>query len=355
MRPLTKIVLFAAATAALLPGTSADARVRIRTVLVPTAATTTARGLARLALVSASDGKFEVIAKHLDRDARYEVIVGGVRVADLLTNGGGGGKARFRTRPRNASEMPLGFDPRGTTIVVRSTGGDDVLANSFPDDSPSAGEVVCCLPDDGGTECEDRTSGECAAQGGTVVTDATSCLPNPCAGAPPVGDDDDMVCCLPDDSGPECEDRTQDACLTAGGTMVGGASCATNPCTPIPPVGGDIICCLPDTGGDDGNECEDLSAKACVAAGGTPSTATSCLPDPCNATSLPPDEIACCVPSPTDGFECETETAAACAAAGGAPAPTGTCLPDPCGGSSGGGGDDGSGHGGSGSGGSGRG
>jgi hypothetical protein len=38
-------------------------------------------------------------------------------------------------------------------------------------------------PDDSGPECEDRTVDECAAQGGTVVAGATSCLPKPCDGA----------------------------------------------------------------------------------------------------------------------------------------------------------------------------
>ena len=47
---------------------------------------------------------------------------------------------------------------------------------------------------------EDRTAAECAARGGAVVS-AGSCMPNPCGGTPPVGTA--VVCCIPDDTGPE--------------------------------------------------------------------------------------------------------------------------------------------------------
>jgi hypothetical protein len=336
MRNRTQFLAITALCASMLVASPALARKPVRTALTSTGADDNATGRAMLRLKSASEGKFEIVARHLDPDATYEVIVGGVRVADLVTNGGGNGKVRFRTRPRGTKDLPLGFDPRDTTLTVRSAAGDDVLATTFPDDDPTDdADVACCLPDDSGTECEDRTADECAAQGGTVVAGATSCLPNPCAGATPVDDDGDIVCCLPDDSGAECEDRTQDACLAAGGTVVNATSCTPNPCAPVPPAGGDVVCCLADRGGDGLNECEDLSADACTAAGGVVSDATSCMPDPCNTGTPPADEIACCVPSVTDGFDCESRTADACTAAGGSPAATGTCMPDPCGGTSG--------------------
>lgn len=44
-----------------------------------------------------------------------------------------------------------------------------------PDD-----DVRCCVPDDGGTECEDRTPAECAARGG-VNLGPGSCSPDPCS------------------------------------------------------------------------------------------------------------------------------------------------------------------------------
>ncbi|MGH7895162.1 MAG: hypothetical protein ACREQL_10870 [Candidatus Binatia bacterium] len=316
----------------------ADARIRLKQPLTATPADADASGLARLSLVSASEGKFEVKLRRLDRDAAYQLIVHDVRVADVVTSGSGTARLRFRTRPRSERDLALGFDPRGASILVRSAAGDDVLGTDFPDDQPDDdGDVVCCIPDDSGPECEDRTLEECTAQGGTVVAGATSCLPNPCEGAPPVGGDGDIVCCIPDDSGPECEDRTQAECLAEGGTVVEAISCTANPCAATPPAAQDIVCCLPDSGGDGANECEDRTADECAAAGGTVSSATSCVPDPCNTTPPPADEIACCVPAGVEGPECETLSPDACTAQGGTPASTGTCLPDPCGGSHSGG------------------
>jgi len=257
---------------------------KVKKSLVTTGVDANASGQAALSLKAASVGQFDVRVRKLDRKATFEVIVGGVHVGDLVTNRGGGGKVRFRSRPRG-KDLALGFDPRGETIAVRNANGDDVLVASFPNVQPgSPADVVCCIPDDSGPECEDRTADECAAEGGTVSS-AASCLPNPCVGAPPVGGG--IVCCIPDDSGPECEDRTQAECMAQGGTVVQATSCAPNPCAPTPPAQGQVVCCLPDNGGDGLAECEDRTADACTAAGGTVSTATSCTPDPCNATSPP--------------------------------------------------------------------
>jgi len=272
------------ACAAMLLTHDADARSRARVALAPTAADANASGRARLSIKSPSDGQFEVKIRRLDPNTTYQLIVGGVHVGDITTTGGGNGKVRFRSRPRNDRDLPLGFDPQNATIVVRSAAGVDVLTASFPDANPgNDDDVVCCIPDDSGPECEDRTPDECAAQGGTVVAGATSCLPNPCDGAAPV--DPDIVCCLPDDSGPECEDRTQAECLAGGGVVVSATSCVSNPCAAIPPADPDVVCCLPDNGGDGAAECEDRTADACIAAGGTVSSATSCTPDPCGGTA----------------------------------------------------------------------
>ncbi len=257
------------------------ATLRAKGVLTPTGIDADARGRTKLTVSSSSEGKFEIVAQRLDRDAAYDLIVGGVRVAGLRSTGSGSAKARFSTRVRGR-DLPLGFDPRATTVVLRGAAGDvlvGVIADPVPGDD---GDVVCCIPDDSGPECEDRTPAECAAQGGVEIPGAGSCLPNPCADVPPpVGQE--IVCCLPDDSGPECEDRTSSQCLGAGGVVVSATSCATNPCAATPSPAGDVICCLPDRGGDGANECEDLSPEACTTAGGTASSATSCTPDPCNA------------------------------------------------------------------------
>jgi len=180
----------------------AEARRRSRSFkgssdLTATSADSDARGKLK-ASAKGDDGRFEVSAGKLDRKASYEVIVSGVKVARFTTSGGGSGKARLRANPRGQDGL-LGFDPRGADVVIRNAGGQDVLFGAVPadDSSNEAGEIICCVPDDDGTECEDRTPAKCAAQGGTVST-ATSCVPNPCDGStPPAGGE--IVCCIPDD------------------------------------------------------------------------------------------------------------------------------------------------------------
>ncbi len=251
--------------------------------LASTGADDDARGTAKLVVRNKSDGTFDIKAKGLDSDATYDVLVDGVLVGDLATTGGGNGRSRFRSRPRSSKDAPLGFDPRGALVVVRDSTGHDVLAVQLADTgSVSGGDIICCIPDDSGPECEDRTAEECAAAGGTATT-ATSCLPNPCAGTPPPGGGD-VVCCIPDDSGPECEDRTADECAGQGGVVVEGASCTPNPCAPVtPPADGDIQCCLPD---DSGPECEDRTPAECAVEGGVSAGAGTCTPNPCE--SIPP-------------------------------------------------------------------
>jgi hypothetical protein len=227
-----------AAVLALVAGT-AEARVHVRTTLTPTTLDADASGRARLNVGASSDGRFELVVRGLDRATSYDLVVAGVRVATIVTNDRGRARVRFRTRPRG-SDLPLGFDPRGAAVVVRGASGGDVLVATIPQvaDRNDTGDLVCCIPDDSGPECEDRTQAECDAQGGTVVPGATSCLPNPCAGATPVADEADVVCCLPDDSGPECEDRTQAECLAGGGVVVSATSCVPEPCAPMAPGDG---------------------------------------------------------------------------------------------------------------------
>jgi len=254
----------------------AKSSVKIKQDLTATAAAPDARGEVRFDLKSADDGRLRITVKKLARKALYQVVVGDVAVGEIATKGGGGGRLRFRSQP-GGNDALLGFDPRGATVIVRDAQGRDVLAGTIAD-APSGdpGDVICCVPDDSGPECEDRTPAECAAEGGTV-SDATSCLPNPCAGAPNPGVD--VVCCLPDDSGPECEDRTQAECAAQGGTVVEATSCAANPCAATPPVDDEIACCKPH--GGEPLECETMTPDACAAVGGTSSGGTSCTPDPC--------------------------------------------------------------------------
>jgi hypothetical protein len=263
----------------------AVARERIKHELTPVA-DSTASGSARLILRTSDNGRFEVQVRNLDAKATYEILIGGVRVGVLSTTGGGSGRVRFRSRPRGR-DLLLGFDPRGQILTVRSAAGADVLVGTVPAGSTgtSPDNVICCIPDDHGSECEDRTSAECTAQGGTVSA-ATSCLPNPCADAPPVAVD--IVCCLPDDSGPECEDRTAAECAAQGGLAVAATTCTPNPCTATPPADAEIRCCLPD---DSGTECEDRTPAQCIAQGGIDMGAGSCTPNPCAGASTNPGQV----------------------------------------------------------------
>lgn len=325
----TARVLTAVGVLVALAASASQAREKVETRLEPTTEAPRAQGKARLQLRSATEGRFQVQAARLEREAEYELIVGGVKVATLHSDRGGRVRGRFSSRP-HGRDLLLGFDPRGASIALRKVGDDDALGGQLPDDD--ATDVTCCLPDGGGdgdAECEDRTAEECTAQGGTVVG-ATSCLPNPCGATPPA--DTDIVCCLPDDSGTECEDRTPAECLNQGGTVVEATSCAPNPCAATPPTL-DIQCCLPDGGGDGPAECEDRTAEECIAQGGIDMGPGTCTPDPC--ADLPPanPDIQCCLPdNGGDGAaECEDRTPAECVALGGIDMGPGTCTPNPCG------------------------
>src|SRR5262249_18949564 len=165
-----------------------------------------ARGKVKLTVRNLTDGRLDIKGQKLDPNATFAVLVDRVLVGQFPPTGGGNGRIRFRSRPRSPHDQLLGFDPRGALVVVRNAAGQDVLAVQLADSgSVNPGDVVCCIPDASGAECEDRTAEECAMQGGTVST-ATSCLPNPCAGEPPPAGD--VVCCIPDDAGPERHDPT---------------------------------------------------------------------------------------------------------------------------------------------------
>lgn len=282
----TKTIALAAALAAwMVAGEPAVARSQSQVEkqeLVATGADPDASGRAKLRVTDLTDGRFEVRVRRLDSNATYEILVDGVRVGDVRTSSGGSGKARFRTRPRSSKDRLLGFDPRGAVVAIRNAAGSDVLAVRLAAPASDDGDVICCIPDDSGPECEDRTPAECAAEGGVVST-ATSCLPDPCAGVTPPGGGD-VVCCIPDDSGPECEDRTSAECAAEGGVVVAATSCSPNPCVGVvPPADTDIQCCLPD---DSGAECEDRTPAECVVDGGVNLGAGVCGVDSC--TSIPP-------------------------------------------------------------------
>ena len=245
-----------------------------------------------------TQGSFTVLASHLARNGHYDVIVGGVKVGTIKTNGGGNGRAAFSTTPRGATSL-LGFDPRGATVLLRdstpgtSTSGTDVLVGTIPDDT--TGSQACCLPTtdpEGETECESLDPTACTNAGGTTPVDATgaaitSCLPDPCNPTAPPPGNAVIACCINSTHGEgtetQCEDYTETDCATAGGIVVQvpGVTPGENPCdlTPnpcqasVPPSTTPSLCCVPHTGSTPGEseppECEDLTADACAAAGGT--------------------------------------------------------------------------------------
>ena len=214
----------------------AHARETSKVTLSSTGVEAAARGKASVSVARTSSGRLVVTVQRLARDADYELMVGGIKVLTLRTSRGGGARARFSTTPQQRDTV-LGFDPRGASIVVRNGSGEDVLVGTVPETSPGGGSdaITCCVPDDRGTECEDRTAEDCAALGGQASS-AHSCLPDPCGATPPA--DRDVVCCTPDDDGAECEDRTQAECLAAGGSIVEATSCTPNPCAGTEPPSG---------------------------------------------------------------------------------------------------------------------
>lgn len=263
---------------------AARAAVHVKQPLQATSHAPRARGNAKLTLRSSSKGLFSLAARRLAAGESFDVVVAGIKVGSMTTNAHGAGKVVFGAPKRGHREL-LGFDPRGRSLAVRDRSGNDVLDGEMPDDAKDAGKVACCLPDDDGVECHERTPEDCLGDGGTVSS-ATGCFPDPCQTA----GTGTSVCCTIDstcgafvDDDPEvgCHaDVSPGECAEHHGTVVEATSCEPNPCAPVPPVEL-VTCCVPE---DDEIECEFRTADRCAAKGGTVSAATSCEPDPCGGS-----------------------------------------------------------------------
>ncbi len=259
----------------------ASALVHVKQPLQATSSAPRARGNAKLTLRTSSKGVFSIGARHLTAGASYDVVVGGVKVGALATNPHGAGHVVFGA-PKRGHRALLGFDPRGHSLAVRDHDGNDALEGDMSDDSDDKSKVACCLPDDDGVECDDRTPQSCLDDGGTPSS-ATGCFPDPCSTTPT------SVCCTVDstcgafvDDDPHlgCRAGASAAeCAEHHGTLVGATSCDPNPCAPVPPVAL-VTCCVPDDGQV---ECEFRTPEHCAAKGGTVNAAASCDPDPCGA------------------------------------------------------------------------
>jgi hypothetical protein len=246
--------------AAVTVGAKSKTNVTIKQDLVSTGRDPDATGKASTSIRKISkrfgglEARLRVEVRKLDQGV-YDVSLDGVRIGELVTNKRGSGKAEFKTArlssgntnangnanangntnssSSSASKRQLlGVDPRGLIVVVSSPGGPALLQLAIDTANLDPNKVRCCLPDDSGTECEARTAAECVAEGG-IDMGAGSCVPNPCAGVGAPGGD--VRCCLPDDSGPECEDRTAAECAAVQGINVGAGTCLPNPCAGTEP------------------------------------------------------------------------------------------------------------------------
>ena len=159
----------------------------------------------RLKVRNASNGRLVVKAQKLVSSAPYEVLVDGVLVGRFTTTAKGIGRIRFRSRPRSAKDVLLGFDPRGALLVVRDDSGRDVLAVALADNGSRSTDLL--HPATTAARVRGPDAGRVhGARGDGVDRDVVSTEPV-CGGSPPAGGD--VICCVPDDSGPECEDRTR--------------------------------------------------------------------------------------------------------------------------------------------------
>ncbi len=314
-----------------------------RQPLAATANAPKAHGRARLAMKSASSARLGIFTQRLPRKTTFDVVVNGVKVATLRTNGAGNGKVRLSTAPRG-NERLLGFDPRGLTLAIRNHQGQDVLGCHFPGHPKE--KVRCCVPssvtgsfpDQPSDTCEEVTRAQCAKAGGTEV-DADSCIPDPC-GPPPT---EKVPCCLPSsadaafcDHQPEvpCEELIPAECAAAGGMVVDAPTCDPNPCTPVPPP---LVACCVSTSmrhhdSEPETKCVLATEQQCIDHDGTVTDATSCEPDPCKPA--PPTIIACCVQKLDEEGELESKcvpaTAVQCTAHHGTVTSATSCQPNPC-------------------------
>ena len=155
---------------------------KMKSALAATSVDPDASGQAALVL-HRGDGKLDVKASHLTRNASFDVVVNGVKVGTLETTRGGSGRQRFRSAP-GRRDLLLGFDPRGAQLSVRNADGRDVLVGTMPATAdPNA--IACCVPAvDGTSTCQEITADACTTANG-VANAATTCLPDPCVTTPP--------------------------------------------------------------------------------------------------------------------------------------------------------------------------
>ena len=97
---VARIVGLAGAVALIWFGTlyAAGHTAKVNQKLNATSAAPTAHGKANLTIKSSKNGKFKVLATHLQGSKTFDIIVRGVKVGEIQTSAGGNGKAMFSTR-----------------------------------------------------------------------------------------------------------------------------------------------------------------------------------------------------------------------------------------------------------------
>jgi hypothetical protein len=283
-RHWTRSVLATAALGvALAAGISSAKTQHVKLTLTPTSKAPTAKGKAALTIKQAK-GKLALTARRLTPNKTFDVVIGGIKVGQFTSTGGGAGRLTLSTSP-HGRQGTLGSDPEGEEVVVREDDdGDDDLVGDMPHGDSAEG--ACCLTDhEGEAECEDLSAADCSAHGGTPAgTD--SCIPDPCGS----GEHENVVCCIThsedggfvdEDPETECEETTAAECAHHGGTAMTATSCEPDPCSATPPPA-HVACCVPDDGGSE-TECESITPESCTAHGGTDSGAASCDAHPCGA------------------------------------------------------------------------
>jgi hypothetical protein len=152
--------------------------------------------------------------------------------------------------------------------------------------------------------------------------------------------DSAIGCCVgerdDDEDEVDCERKTAAECTAEGGTPSTAPTCLPNPCATTPPPT-KVVCCESSSAGgafvddDPEVECEDdITQTECAKRGGMVVQATSCDPNPCQPVP-PPQLVICCVPDESE-MECERLTSDHCTAVHGTPSSATSCDNDPCGG-----------------------
>ncbi len=152
----------------LLTGVAVSGGSKSKTALSASTAGSSATGSAAFKNRGGHSGaSLKIRVAGLAADSGFKVLCGGAHVADIATNGGGGGKVRLRAGDRRSSrDEPLDFDPGACTLVVADTEGGPILEGDVPDtgtEEPSVSASPSVSPFDGDPEDDPSVSPSASA------------------------------------------------------------------------------------------------------------------------------------------------------------------------------------------------